>query len=681
MPGVWTHGFYDGWAPNYMIWAGMGYNAIGRFYETFGNSWPITADRVVRNFSDRQWYRPNPPLPQVKWSFRDNINYQESGLLFGLSYMAEHGAHFLERFYEIGERAVAKAANEGPAAYVIPGDQKRQGEVADLLNLLRRHRIEVSLTDAAATIERVWPPKPEEKPAATKSAAGKAQTFISGKDFETKAADESGKGEKKGAVTTAYVIPSGSFVVRMDQPYSRLADTLLDTQYVRGDERVYDDTGWTLGFLKNVTVDRVVNRDVLKVKMHAWNGKMEAGSAVPSGPVAIANVADVDLARLRFAAPSARLEVSDAAFKSGEGKDAREFPAGTVLADVGELGPALAGLHLKLTPLPAMPAVATHPLTAPRIGLIHTWLDTQEEGWWRLGLESLGVPYTYLSTQDVAADPDLRSRFDVLLFPPVGEDPVDIVNGMAPGAPLPWKKSDLTPNLGVIDSTDDMRPGLGLAGVSHLLHFVEQGGLLVTAADTSELAVQYGLARWVTKIDTQKLKAPGTLLLADVTDKKSAVADGYDDTLPVYYSGGPVFRVGIFRHRPPAPRPSGRGGKDDPDVPQGRPFVATPEQPKAAPGEEGFEVPDDAPWFYAPYLPKEEDRPRVVVSFAKGDALFLSGMLEGGDEIAGKPAVIDAPRGQGHILLMSINPMWRANTQGQYALVMNAVMNWEHLSR
>ncbi|HEY8181040.1 MAG TPA: M14 family zinc carboxypeptidase, partial [Thermoanaerobaculia bacterium] len=34
VPGVWTYGFYDGWAPNYMFWTGMGHNTIGRFYET-----------------------------------------------------------------------------------------------------------------------------------------------------------------------------------------------------------------------------------------------------------------------------------------------------------------------------------------------------------------------------------------------------------------------------------------------------------------------------------------------------------------------------------------------------------------------------------------------------------------------------------------------------------------------
>ncbi len=35
VPGVWTHGYYDGWAPNYMFYVANGHNSIGRFYETF----------------------------------------------------------------------------------------------------------------------------------------------------------------------------------------------------------------------------------------------------------------------------------------------------------------------------------------------------------------------------------------------------------------------------------------------------------------------------------------------------------------------------------------------------------------------------------------------------------------------------------------------------------------------
>jgi|CXWL01.1.fsa_nt_gi hypothetical protein len=672
LPGVWTHGFYDGWAPNYMFWVGLGHNSIGRFYETFGNSWPITAQRVIRGMSDRAWYRPNPPLPTVSWSLRDNVNFQQSGLLLALSDMAAHRERFLERFYQLGQRSIAKATTEGPAAWVFEGDQKRQGQLADLLAVLARHGVEVQQTDQALTIDPLWPPvKPPKDDEAAPSKPPEARSATATK------AGKTGPGDKeagKDAAPTPIVLAKGSFVVRMDQPYSRLADTLLDVQYVRGDEKVYDDTGWTLGYLKNVSFHRVVNPEILKARMHPWSAPPAA--AVANGPLAITNAADVDLARLRFAAPGARLLLTEATFKVGK----VDYPAGTVLADGAGLGEALATLHLTSTAVGALPEVASHALATPRIGLIHSWLDTQNEGWWRLGLESLGVPYTYLSTQDVAATPNLRQAYDVLLFPPIGEDLADVVDGLPPGPPLPWRSTPLTPNLGGVDETDDLRPGLGLEGLTHLRQFVEQGGLLITAADTSELAVRYGLTRFVEKVDTEGLKAPGTIVLASVTDAKSPVTTGYDATLPVYFAGGPVFKVGVLDERKGGGRPSGRGGKDDPDVAQGRPFVATPEKPKPAAGDEGFVAPDDAPWFYEAYLPRKEDRPRVLVSFAKEDELFLSGMLEGGDQIVGKPAVILAPRGQGHVLLMSVNPMWRANTQGQYALVMNAIMSWDHLA-
>ncbi|HZU35330.1 MAG TPA: M14 family zinc carboxypeptidase, partial [Gemmataceae bacterium] len=143
VPGVWTHGFYDGWAPNYMFYAANGHNAIGRFYETFGNLVADTRERTVRGESARAWYRPNPPLPQVKWSLRNNVNLQESGVLLALKYMADHKDRFLENFYLKSKRSVAKATTEGPAAYVIPATETRHAAVADLLRLLMQQGIEV----------------------------------------------------------------------------------------------------------------------------------------------------------------------------------------------------------------------------------------------------------------------------------------------------------------------------------------------------------------------------------------------------------------------------------------------------------------------------------------------------------------------------------------------------------
>ena len=198
--------------------------------------------------------------------------------------------------------------------------------------------------------------------------------------------------------------------------------------------------------------------------------------------------------------------------------------------------------------------------------------------------------------------------------------------------------------------------------------------------DTAQFAIDYGIVRWVNVVPSTKLKAPGTIVRGKVIDAKNPIAAGYDETLPLFFSDAPLLRVG-WREDPRADsRPSGRGGATDPDVPQGRPFVSAPERAKAGPGEEGFQLPEDAAYNFEPYAPRVEDRPRVIVSFNdKADALLMSGMLEGGEDLAGKAAVVLAPRGRGNVLLFAVNPMWRMNTQGMYALVINAVMNWDRL--
>ena len=80
------------------------------------------------------------------------------------------------------------------------------------------------------------------------------------------------------------------------------------------------------------------------------------------------------------------------------------------------------------------------------------------------------------------------------------------------------------------------------------------------------------------------------------------------------------------------------------------------------------------------FLPAPEMRARVVVRFAAEEKdLLVSGMLAGGRELTGKPAVVVVPRGKGHILMFAINPMWRHETQGSYFLLYNAMLNFDHL--
>ena len=116
---------------------------------------------------------------------------------------------------------------------------------------------------------------------------------------------------------------------------------------------------------------------------------------------------------------------------------------------------------------------------------MHTWLYTQTEGWWREAFDKLQIPYSYINTQAVAKESDLRSKFDVIIFAPVGHSsPQQIVGGLPLwGNPIPWQKTPLTPNIGKLDSTDDMRPGLGESGLAHLKDFVQKGGLLITSEE------------------------------------------------------------------------------------------------------------------------------------------------------------------------------------------------------
>jgi hypothetical protein len=41
--------------------------------------------------------------------------------------------------------------------------------------------------------------------------------------------------------------------------------------------------------------------------------------------------------------------------------------------------------------------------------------------------------------------------------------------------------------------------------------------------------------------------------------------------------------------------------------------------------------------------------------------------------------VIDLPIGKGHIVMFANNPFWRGETSGSYALVFNAMLNFDHL--
>jgi Zinc carboxypeptidase len=671
MPGVFAHGDFDTWSPGYLMFIAALHNGISRLYETFGNGGADTEERTLQPEEyARTWYRQNPPLPKVLWSQRDNNNYEETGLLTSLHFFTENKQRFLKNFYLKAKRSTMKPSEEGPAAYVLPGDDPRPGLQAEVLQALQRQAVEISRAKSAFTV--ALPARKAKEPA--------------------KGKDKRGERPEPPAPTTRE-FPAGSYIIRMDQPYSRIADALLDHQYWSPEDpqkTPYDDTGWTFGELFHVQVTRVTDTKVLEVPMdrvteiHAPGGVQGAGTLF-----AINNNAEPALATLRYKLKDAAIEAAEEPFESA----GKKFNRGSFLVrnvSRGDLDRTAAELGVQVTALGAPPSVKTHPVRAARIALVHTWLSTQTEGWWRIALDKLAIPYDYMSTQAIAKISDLRAKYDVILFPPVGYNAGvnAVVNGIPTGwgNPLPWKNTPETPNLvGKNDSTDDLRPGLGWEGVAHLQEFVARGGVLLTATDTSSLALSLGFADGIGTQNANKMKIVGSVVGTRLVDEASPIAYGYDENGAAYCDNGPIFSLSSIagqrgRRRlgqEMRARPTGRGSVDDPDFAVGRREVEAPEEPKSEIWESppvsaeqkrnGFRV-------IPPSL-----RPRVIFRYADSKDLLVSGLVEGGDEIAQHPAVVDAPSGKGHVVLFSINPVYRGETWGTYAMVLNTILNFDNL--
>jgi hypothetical protein len=671
MPGAFAHGTFDTWSPGYLTFIGAMHNGVSRLYETFGNGGADTLERKLGpSDTNRTWFRQNPALPVARWSQRNNNNYTETGLLTALAYFAGETKLFLRNFYLKSKRSVLKPKNEGPGGYVLPADDPRPGAQAELLRVLQRQGVEISRAAAPFTV--AVPVRPKATAAPTTP-------------------DDQQKPEPKPAEkpkTESRQFPAGSYIVRMDQPYSRIADALLDYQYWSpGDpqKQPYDDTGWTLGEVFNVQVVRVGDQKLLEAAMTKVTGEVKAPGAINgTGPIVVVNNdTDPSLISLRYRLKTASFDAAEEPFEAA----GRKFNRGSFVirgAPAAEFEAALKELGLQAWAVPDAPSVKAHAIKTPRIGYVHTWQTTQDEGWWRMEFDRLQVPYEYISTQVVAKDANLNAKYDVIVFPPAGSGAQGIINGLPMyGNPLPWKTTALTPNLGKIDETDDTRPGLGFAGVMNLDAFVRHGGLLITAGDTADLAVNFGLTQGVSLQRASGLKAPGTIVKAKFVDATSPLAYGYPEDLSVYIADAPTFPVssGAGRGRRASTdgseRPTGRGTANDPDVPQGRPLATPlPEEPKVEPWQ--YAIPTDEQLRNGIGIIPPAQRPRVVLRFGDAD-LLVSGLLEGGGGLAKKPCVVDVPHDKGHVVLFSPNPMWRGETQGSYAMVLNAILNFDNL--
>jgi hypothetical protein len=682
VPGVWTYGFYDGWVPNYMFFIAHTHNSIGRFYEVqsfcqgaCGKYWV----RPGNTTTSKEWFRPNPPLDSIEWSPRANTNIQESALLFALSRTAKDREMFLENYWLKSKRAIDKGKTKPGtvAAWVIPANQHARENAAEAVNELKTQGLEFHTANASFT-------------------AGNLK------------------------------VNAGDYIVRGDQPYRTIADMYFSLQnFSPANPSPYDDTGWTFPLMRNITVTEVTDKSILNQPMTAVPMKKDvvaSGGISGSGStVVVENNSDNTLVSFRFKNAGVKMAAAEDAFSA----DGHNFAAGAIIimnANRTQLEPSVKALGLTAYAVSAAPTVKSHDLDIPRIGYIHSWTRTQDEGWVRAALDTYGVPYQYFGENAVAKMGDLRQKFDVILYPHGGSGVGGAGGGRggrgggAGDVPVPYKSTKEFPALGYPDSTDDIRGALGEDGMKALYAFVQHGGTLITEGNTSAILPEMNLTPGVKVEAANALFARGTILRATISDAKSPLVYGYDKPdVPVYFSQAPVLNAGAGA-QPVTDVAQGRGGRGgsqtqnttpmanllklsawDPDhtgtayglaTSVGNDFNVAQAGGNAGgrggrgggggPGGGGFGGGGTQP--LASLTADPTTSTRVVVQFPeKAEDMLLSGTLERGELLSKRAGLVDEKVGTGHVVMFAFRPYWRWQTQGTFAMGFNAIMNWNDL--
>ena len=412
--------------------------------------------------------------------------------------------------------------------------------------------------------------------------------------------------------------PAGSLIVKRNQPYGRLAKILLEKQNFPDPAlTTYDDTGWTMGLMSNAQVQESADKAILDVAVQPVDQLAIPGLLKGSGAVtAIVQNGANSLATLRYRLKDQKFEAIEQAYKSGD----VDLPAGSLLvASSPRVKSVIEELGLQAVTLAQAPNVPKHLLEVPRLAVFTTWGGTQDVGWVRYAFDHYEVNYDLIYKERIKKG-NLRADYDVILVPSQGRGSGKalIFDIESKGKPYAYTKSADFPSLGAYGESEDITGGMGLAGVAELDKFVNQGGVLITLGGSSFFPAEFGLTRNVDAARTSaQFYAPGPIVEAEILKPTHPIFYGYTQKIvPVRWAGGPLLRV------------------------------------------------------------PTEDRKQILMQFPGTDKSVLSGLMRGVAETRNRPAVVDVPVGQGHVVMFATNPCYRWQNLGEFPMLANSILNF-----
>src|SRR5262249_39665372 len=228
---------------------------------------------------------------------------------------------------------------------------------------------------------------------------------------------------------------------------------------------------------------------------------------------------------------------------------------------------------------------------------------------------------------------------------------------------------------------------------------------LITEGGTSTIFPEFNLTQGIAVEPGDGLYVRGSVLKAVLGDKSSPVLYGYDqNALAVYFNQAPVLAVGGGGFG----RGGGRGGAAVEGGPGNfnmqpnsvQPKLTTLDPPSASASTEagaaggrgrggrgggGAGFAGGGGFGGGGFGGRgggggNANAPRVLLSFPTDpNDLLLSGVLVGGEALAGRAGAVDAPLRHGPVVMVVSRPYWRWQTQGNFFLGFNAILNWNDL--
>ena len=619
MPGVWTYGFGEGWAHLYQDSVAINHNAIGRGYETFGNA---TAETVERFLDPEAQRYTGKPVTERDW-------YRMVPPPKKFRWSLRNNTNYME-------------------TAVLAALQYSARNGAELLrNFYRRGASSVRRGTSEKPYAIAIPEQQDDKRRLARMINLLREHGIevgrAGADFEV----------AEGS------FPAGTFLVRMDQPYRGYALDLLTPQKYPADQApydAYDDVAWALPVSLGVAVEPIGDQAVRQVPLTAVTEPVVYRGALARGPVHLIGDRGQEAllaARVRLAG----FEVQAA--ETGFSVEGRDYPAGSwIIPEQPGIEPVLRAvadeLALEIDAAAAPPEVRSHPLDLPRLALLQTWADTQAAGWVRMIFDRQGIPYTLIMDEDLRRG-GLGERFDVILYPDTYLSLKDIVGGIDPRfAPLAYTQTPEYPSHGSPTAAPDITGGISWSGVQNLEDFVRGGGVLVTLGGASSLPLDGGIARGVRRARAGELSNPGSELRARFRRPDHPIAYGYPEITSAFREDRPVYTV----RRADRERIVLQWGAEPPE-----------DEDDEGWDDDSEEVETDA----AETTDSEEQ------DEAEDMELVVSGGIKGGDDLVGKPAILDLPTGAGRVIAFDFDPIHRYQTESDFRLVWNIVLNWNDL--